>query len=74
MITAFEAALAYRDPIVGKLRELLGDIYTPEEFGMYLALSNHVLWDGKSVLELIYEGRGEEAVRVAQQLADCVYI
>jgi hypothetical protein len=71
-MTPQEIEAAYRSPSVDRLRLLMADFYTPEEFGMWLALPHPQI--GKSALEMIHEGRGDEILRVAQQLSDGVYI
>lgn len=73
MLTPHQVEVAYNSPTVTKLREILKEVYTPEEFGMFLALPN-ARFDGKSELEMITDGRDDEILLAAQQLADCVYI
>jgi hypothetical protein len=67
-MTSEEIERAYKSPAVDKIRELIGYIYTPEEFGMYLALPRAGI--NKSELELIHEGREAEAISFAQELCD----
>jgi hypothetical protein len=69
-MTSGEIERAYKSPAVAKIRELIGDIYSAEEFGMYLALPRPDT--GKSELELIHEGRDAEAIEFAQALADII--
>ena len=71
-MTSAEIEVAYNSETTARLRELFKDIYTPEEFGMYLALPN-ILFGGKSELEMIHEGRDEECLQIARQLTDGAY-
>lgn len=67
---------AYHSETVAKLRDLLsgeGRVYEPEEFGLYLAHRNDK-WDGKSVLEMIVDGRDDECVREAEQLIEATHV
>lgn len=73
MLTPKQVELAYRTPVVDQLRDTLKDIYTPEEFGLWLALP-HKLLDGQSALEAIHDGHSEKVLRIASGLADGVYI
>lgn len=73
MMTPYEIDKAYRSEDTDKLRELLSDFYSSEEFGMWLASPN-IMLGGKSALEMIHDGRGEEPIRLAQQLADGAYV
>lgn len=67
-----ELEAAHRSETVAKLRELMQQVYEPEDFGIYLAMRNDK-WDGKSVLDMIVDGRGDEVFREAEQLIEATY-
>lgn len=73
VMTQQQVLRAYNHPSVATLRTLLADFYTPEEFGLYLALPQ-IRFGGKSTLQMIYDGQCDIVVRLAVQLADGVYI
>ena len=49
--------------------DTLSEVYTPNGCGVWLYASQ-ARWDGKSAVELLKAGRGQEVLGVIHQLAD----
>ena len=61
------------DQYVTEIQSLLSDIYTPNEADTWWS-EPHPQFDGKSALEMVETGRGDEVVACLKRLNECAYL